>query len=202
MARDAIKDFRVNLISILSSSISEFDDDKISEAANMIYDALKTSNRVHITGIGKPGDLAHYLAASFSSVGIPAYHLDGTEVVHGSCGQLAPGDVVIFISNSGNTAEMKIGFNAVKDMQVKTIGVTGNPNSFLAKESDLALIAAVKKEGGPLNLAPRASILAEAAILQAVSVGVQTLCNFKPEDFHLRHKSGALGEMLAKTKLF
>lgn len=199
---DDIETFEKTIIEVLGKSVESFDNEKISEAAALITEAVRNGHRVHITGIGKPGDLAHYLAASFSSVGIPTYFLDGTEVCHGSCGQLCKGDVVVFISNSGNTAEMKVGFSAVQVMGVKTIGVTGNAESFLAHSANVALIAKVSQEGGPLNLAPRASILSEAVILQAVSVKVQSNLGFTADEFHKRHQSGALGEMLSKAKIF
>ena len=120
-----------------------------------------------MTGIGKCSHVSTYAASLLSSTGNPAYYLHGTEAVHGSCGQLAAGDVVIAISNSGETGELKATVLAVQNNGCKVIGVSGNPDSWLARESDAFLFAGVKAEGGPLNRAPRASVLAELLTLQA-----------------------------------
>lgn len=126
--------------------IANVDIDSVSKAANLIQDAEKKGNRIHITGIGKPAHVAAYIASLFSSTGTPTYFLHGTEAVHGSCGQLAQGDIVIAISNSGETAELKATVVAVKKNGCKVIGVSGNGESWLAKESDAFLYAG--KSGG------------------------------------------------------
>lgn len=99
--------------------------------------------------------------------------MHGTEAVHGSCGQLASGDVVICISNSGETAEMKATAMAIRNNGCRIIAVTGRPESWLATFADAHIYAGVKQEGGPLNRAPRNSILAETLALQALSVVLQ-----------------------------
>lgn len=119
----------------------------------------------------------------------------GTEAVHGSCGQLVPGDVVIFISNSGETAEMRSTVLAVKNNGCKVIGVSGNRESWLAKESEVHLFAGVKKEGGPLGRAPRMSILAETLVLQALSVALQADKEVTPQQYVKWHPGGALGKL-------
>ena len=134
-------------------------------AAQIIWDAEEKGNRLHITGIGKPSHVANYMASLLSSTGTPTYFLHGTEAVHGSCGQLVAGDVVICISNSGETAEMKATAMAIRNNGCKVIAVTGNPESWLAKFADAHLLAKVDEEGGPLNRAPRASIIAETWVL-------------------------------------
>lgn len=123
-------------------------------AAQLILDSQAKGGRLHVTGIGKCSHVSTYAASLFSSTGNPAYYLHGTEAVHGSCGQLAAGDVVIAISNSGETAELKATVLAVQNNGCKVIGVSGNPNSWLAKHTDAFLFAGVKAEGGPLNRAP------------------------------------------------
>lgn len=197
-----VLDFKLAIVGEMSKSVTALREDEIAEAGNIILESVRNGGRVHITGIGKPGDLAHYLASSFSSVGIPTYYLDATAASHGGCGQLDSSDAVIYISNSGNTTELKMCFEAVKLMGVKTIGVTGNQKSFLKKNCNATIIAHVDAEGGPLNLAPRASILAEAAAMQALSVYVQSEMGFTADDFHKRHQAGALGEMLKNSKVF
>ena len=148
-----------------------------------------------LQGIGKPGHVAGYMASLLSSTGTPAYFLHGTEAVHGSCGQLVAGDVVICISNSGETAELKATVIAVKNNGCKVIGVTGDPGSWLARNSDLHLFAGVGEEGGPLNRAPRSSILAELLTLQALSVALQADCGQTPADYVRCHPGGKLGQL-------
>lgn len=177
------------------SFIDTANEDDYYRAAELIYNSQTNGGRVHITGIGKPGHVAGYAASLFSSTGTPTYFLHGTEAVHGSCGQLTCGDVVICISNSGETAEMKSTAIAIRNNGGKIIGITGNSESWLAKFSDVHLFAGVKAEGGPLNRAPRASIIAETMALQTLSVILQDKCAITPEQYVMRHPGGALGKL-------
>ena len=111
------------------------------DAVALIEECRAAGHRVHVTGIGKPGHVAGYGASLLSSTGTPSYFLHGTEAVHGSCGQLEEGDVVIAISNSGETVELKATVLAVKNNGCRVIGITGNAESWLAKESDALLLA-------------------------------------------------------------
>lgn len=169
--------------------------DSYLEAAELIRNAQAAGGRLHVTGIGKPGHVAGYMASLFSSTGTPAYFLDGTEAVHGSCGQLCPGDVVIAISNSGETAELKATVTAVKNNGCKVIAVTGNPESWLAQASEVHLFAGVGEEGGPLNRAPRNSILCEILTLQALSVVLQAECGQTSTQYVRCHPGGKLGQL-------
>ena len=110
------------------------------DAVALIEECRAAGHRVHVTGIGKPGHVAGYGASLLSSTGTPSYFLHGTEAVHGSCGQLEEGDVVIAISNSGETVELKATVLAVKNNGCRVIGITGNAESWLAKESDALLL--------------------------------------------------------------
>lgn len=168
---------------------------ELDAAAKLIWQAEGEGRRIHITGIGKPGHVAGYIASLMSSTGTPTYFLHGTEAVHGSCGQLVAGDVVICISNSGETAEMKSTAIAIHNNDCKIIAVTGKPASWLAKFADAHLTAAVKNEGGPMNRAPRTSILAEVLVLQALSVILQEKRAMTPQEYVLRHPGGALGQL-------
>ena len=167
----------------------------LEKAAEVIIEAKNKGNRLHISGIGKPAHIAGYAASLISSTGTPAYFLHGTEAVHGSCGQLVPGDIVIFISNSGVTSEMKATVTAVKNNGCHVIGISGNKDSWLAKESLVHLIAHVEKEGGPLNRAPRASILAETIVIQALSVLLQSDADIDPKQYVKWHPGGSLGHL-------
>lgn len=184
----------------LGEFIDEMNYGEIEAAADLIVEAQKNGNRVHVSGIGKPGHIAGYIASVMSSTGNPTYFLHGTEAVHGSCGQLVPGDVVIFISNSGETAEMRSTVLAVKNNGCKVIGVSGNRDSWLARESAAHLYAGVKKEGGPLGRAPRMSILAETLVLQVLSVVLQKDKEVTPQQYVKWHPGGALGKLREDEK--
>ena len=180
--------------------IATIDKESIQKAADLILEAKKAGNRLHITGIGKPGHVSTYTASLFSSTGTPTYYLHGTEAVHGSCGQLVEGDVVICISNSGETSELKATAIAIRNNGCKIIAVTGNPDSWLAKFADAHICASVKDEGGPLNRAPRTSILVETLMLQALSVLLQERRRITPQEYVLRHPGGALGQLRENEK--
>lgn len=169
-------------------------------AAQLVAASQAQGGRIHVTGIGKCSHVATYTASLLSSTGNPAYYLHGTEAVHGSCGQLAAGDVVIAISNSGETAELKATVLAVKNNGCKVIGVSGNPESWLAKESDAFLFAGVGAEGGPLNRAPRNSVLAEMLTLQALSVALQAEQDWDPVRYVRCHPGGKLGQLRENEK--
>ncbi len=169
--------------------------ESLSRAAELIINAKAAGNRLHISGIGKPAHIAGYLASLMSSTGTPAYFLHGTEAVHGSCGQLIEGDVIIFISNSGETAEMKATVRAILNNGCKLIGVSGNDDSWLANQSDVFLHAGAEQEGGPLNRAPRNSILAETIVLQALSILLQSDANVSPQQYVRWHPGGSLGKL-------
>ena len=169
-------------------------------AAQLILESQAHGGRLHVTGIGKCSHVSTYAASLFSSTGNPAYYLHGTEAVHGSCGQLVAGDVVIAISNSGETGELKATVLAVKINGCKVIGVSGNPDSWLAHESDAFLVAGVKQEGGPLNRAPRNSVLAELLTLQALSVALQVEKDWDPVKYVRCHPGGKLGQLRDNEK--
>lgn len=175
--------------------LNNIDEQTYHAAAQLIYESQAKGGRVHVTGIGKPAHLAGYAASLFSSTGTPAYFLHGTEAVHGSCGQIVDGDVILCISNSGETAEMKSTAVAIRNNGGKIIGITGNPSSWLATFADVHLFAGATAEGGPLNRAPRASILTETIALQILSVILQENCNITPEQYVRRHPGGTLGKL-------
>ena len=181
-------------------TLNSFDAHTFDAAAQIIWDAQAAGNRIHITGIGKPAHVAGYMASLMSSTGTPTYFLHGTEAVHGSCGQLVSGDVVICISNSGETAELKATAMAVRNNGCRVIAVTGNADSWLAKFADAHLLAHVDNEGGPLNRAPRASILAETLVLQGLSVVLQEKRAMTPQEYVMRHPGGSLGKLREDEK--
>lgn len=193
--REAYDSFLGKVRTDMEEFVTGMDYSEIEAAANLIVEAQKNGGRVHVSGIGKPGHISGYIASLMSSTGNPTYFLHGTEAVHGSCGQLVPDDVVIFISNSGETGEMRATVTAVKNNGCRLIGVSGNPDSWLAGESDVHIFAGVKEEGGPLNRAPRLSILAETLVLQALSVVLQEHAGVTPKQYVKWHPGGKLGEL-------
>lgn len=175
--------------------VDKTNNDEYVKAAELIVNAQNAGNRVHITGIGKPSHVAVYGASLLSSTGTPTYFLHGTEAVHGSCGQLVKGDIVICISNSGETAELKSTVNAILNNECKVISITGNPESWLAKKAEVHLFAGVNAEGDPLNRAPRASILAENFVIQRLSLLLQLHLGLTPTQYVKWHPGGALGSL-------
>ncbi len=165
------------------------------KAMDLIRSAEAGGSRVHVTGIGKPEHVAHYAASLLSSTGTPATFLHATESVHGSTGQVMPGDVVIAISNSGETAELRFAVETVRGMQARVLGVTGNPDSWLARNADAFLDAGVAREGGALGLAPRASVAAEILVLAALAAALEKEKGFTKADYNLRHPAGKLGQL-------
>ena len=164
------------------------------KVADFITAAEAAGHRVHVTGIGKPEYVSGYIAALLASVGTPTYFLDATECVHGSAGQVVPGDVVIALSNSGETLELKAAIIALKKNGAKIVGVSGNPNSWLAAQSDEFLYAGVECEGSPLNFEPRASILAEIYVLAALSIELQARKNISRREYNAWHPGGSIGK--------
>ncbi|SFM02668.1 KpsF/GutQ family sugar-phosphate isomerase [Pelosinus propionicus] len=178
--------------------VEQLDIKSIDAAKDLILTAEKNKNRVHVTGIGKPGHIAGYIASLLSSTGTPTYELHGTEAIHGSAGQVLPGDVVIAISNSGETNELKATVETLKRNGAKIISVSGNANSWLAAKSDVFLFAGVQAEGDVLNKPPRASIMAEMIVLQGLSVVLQTEKGLTIEQYVKWHPGGSLGKEINK----
>lgn len=184
----------------LSKFIQEISVEHLVQAKELIIAAEKTGGRVHVTGIGKPGHVAEYIASLLSSTGTPAYFLDGTEAIHGSAGQVREGDVVLSISNSGETAELKKTVQTLKNNGATIISITGKESSWLSKNSDCFLFAGVDHEGDSLNKPPRTSILAEVLILQSLSVLLQEEKGITTKEYVRWHPGGTLGQSISTQK--
>ena len=177
------------------AALSERHDGKaIQAAAELIEAAEAAGGRVHVTGVGKPEHVAHYAASLLSSTGTPATFLHATESLHGSLGQIVAGDVVIAISNSGSTSECLLAVEAVRGYGGRLIAVTGGVESKLSKAVDVTLDAGVSEEGGPLGLAPRASVAAEILVLAALGAVLQERRGLDRDSYAARHPAGALGK--------
>ena len=167
----------------------------VFSGSSLIAACRRKGGRIHATGIGKPAHLCGYAASLLSSTGTPTYYLHGTEAVHGSCGQLVEGDVVICISNSGETAELKATVQAVRENGGRIVAITGNPASWLAKNADVHLFAGVSQEGDSLNRAPRLSVLAEMMVLQRLSIVLQADYGLTSTQYVRWHPAGRLGQL-------
>lgn len=195
-----VKNYLDTIATELKNCIDDVNCDNLEKAASIILNSEKNAGRVHVCGIGKPSYVAGYMASLLSSTGTSAYVLDGTEAVHGSSGQVKPGDVVIAISNSGETTELKATVNALKDNGALVISCTGNRNSWLANNTYLYLLAHVEEEGGALNKAPRLSILSEIITLQALSIILQETKKLTYDDYLKYHPGGSLGNSIRSMK--
>jgi arabinose-5-phosphate isomerase len=174
---------------------ARLDADAFERAVALVRAARARGGRVHVTGVGKPEHVAHYAASLLSSTGTPAAFLHGTEVVHGSAGQVVEGDVVIAISNSGETREMLDAVATVRRLGASVVAVSGRSDCSLARAADVFLDAGVAREGGPLGLAPRASAAAGMLVLASLAAALERATGFTRADYALRHPQGKLGEL-------
>jgi len=167
--------------------------DNFKNAVNLI---LKTKGRAIVSGMGKTGIIAQKFSATLASTGTPSLFLHTAEAIHGDLGKVTSEDVVIILSNSGSTQEMKQLLPLLKKIGCKVIALTGNAGSVLAKYSDIVLDVSVKEEACPLRLAPTASTTAALAMTDAIAVCLVELKGFKEKDFAFFHPGGALGRRL------
>ncbi|MEN9868819.1 MAG: hypothetical protein RL748_4409 [Pseudomonadota bacterium] len=163
---------------------------------NALKMLLKCSGRVVVSGMGKSGHIARKISATLASTGTPALFMHPGEAAHGDLGMVTPQDVLIAISNSGETAELVSIVPIVKRMGAGLISMTGNPASSLAQLSDVHLDVSVAQEACPLNLAPTASTTATLALGDALAVAALDARGFRAEDFARSHPGGALGRRL------
>lgn len=169
--------------------------DNIGKEFDCAIDILyNCKGRVIVTGMGKSGLIGKKIAATMSSTGTPSYFLHPAESTHGDSGIITREDVVIAISNSGETQELMNLLPLIKRFGIKMIGLTGNPTSTLAKASDVVLDISVEREACPLNKAPTASTTATLAMGDALAVCLLEKRGFSEEDFLIFHPSGALGK--------
>lgn len=157
---------------------------------------LSCEGRVVVTGMGKSGHIAGKLAATLASTGTPAFFVHPAEASHGDLGMITRKDIVIALSNSGETAELLTLLPLLKRLGIKLITMTGKPDSTLAQASDAVLDVAVSEEACPLNLAPTASTTAALAMGDALAIALLESRGFTEEDFALSHPGGALGRKL------
>lgn len=175
------------------AKLTDYLTDSFYDATQAIY---KSKGRLIVTGIGKSAIIAQKLVATFNSTGTPSLFLHAAEAIHGDLGMVQNEDVIICISKSGNSPEIKVLVPLLKRFGNTLIAITGNMSSFLAQGSDFVLNTTVDQEACPINLAPTNSTTAQLVMGDALAVCLMELRDFKPEDFAVYHPGGALGKKL------
>jgi len=172
-------------------------DEQFDSAVDMI---LECKGRVITTGMGKCGIIGNKLSATLASTGTPSASVHPAEAIHGDFGMITRSDVIIAISNSGETEEIIRLLPTIKKIGAKLIALTGNVTSTLAKQSDLIISTFVEREACPFNLAPTASTTAQLAVGDALAMALLAKREFQPEDYAQLHPGGSLGRKLLKVK--
>lgn len=175
------------------SQLEQYLNDDFEAACQHIFDS---KGKVIVSGMGKSGHIANKIAATLASTGTPAFFVHPGEASHGDLGMLAAEDIVIALSNSGETAEILTIIPVIKRKGILLISMTGNPDSTLARLSDIHLCVKVPQEACPLGLAPTASTTATLAMGDALAVALLDARGFSADDFALSHPGGSLGKKL------
>lgn len=174
-------------------SLTERIDNKFVDACHIIFDC---KGRIVVTGMGKSGHVANKIAATLASTGTPSFFVHPGEASHGDLGMITPDDVVIALSNSGETDEIVALLPVIKRLNTPLITLTGRPDSTLAKTSNINIDVSVKKEACPLGLAPTSSTTAALAMGDAIAIALLEVRGFSEDDFALSHPGGTLGRRL------
>ena len=184
------------VIQMESHALRELSKSLDHQFAKAVHLLLKCRGRVVVTGMGKPGLIGRKISATFASTGTPSLFMHPAEAIHGDFGMVVRSDVVLAISNSGQTEEILRLIPMIKRIGAPVIALTGERNSPLAKNSDCVLYVGVSKEACPMGLAPTTSTTAALAMGDALAVALIERKNFKKEDFALLHPGGTLGRQL------
>jgi arabinose-5-phosphate isomerase len=179
--------------SLAISKLANFIDDTFAEAVDLIFNS---KGRVIITGIGKSAIIANKIVATLNSTGTPSVFMHAADAIHGDLGLILPDDIVICISKSGNTPEIKALIPFLKNAGNPLIAITGNSKSMLADQANFVFNSYVEKEACPINLAPTTSTTAQLVIGDALAVCLLELRGFTKDDFAKYHPGGALGKKL------
>ena len=171
-------------------------DENFDKAVSLMFHC---TGKVIVTGVGKSGNIGAKIAATLSSTGTPAFFVNPLDVYHGDLGVMTKDDVVLALSNSGQTDELLRFIPMVLHMNIPIIGMSANPNSLLAKYSTAHLKVWVEKEACPLNLAPTSSTTAALVMGDALAIALMRVRNYKPQDFAQFHPGGELGKRLLTT---
>lgn len=183
----------VEIESLAISKLADFIDDSFAEAVELIYNS---TGRLIVTGIGKSAIIANKIVATLNSTGTPAVFMHAADAIHGDLGLILSDDVVMCISKSGNTPEIKVLIPFLKSAGNTLIAITGNQQSVLAEQANFVFNSYVEKEACPINLAPTTSTTAQLVIGDALAVCLLELRGFTKDDFAKYHPGGALGKKL------
>ena len=194
--KHSIIDVARNTLKIEADAVQALHDRIGDEFCRAVELILNCQGRLVITGMGKSGLICQKIAATMASTGTPAFFLHPAEGIHGDLGMLMKGDVVLAVSNSGETEEIVRILPVIKRLGLKLVSMSGNPASTLARAGDVSLDISVDKEACPLGLAPTASTTATLAMGDALAVALLQEKDFRAEDFALFHPGGALGKRL------
>ena len=175
------------------ANLVNFLNEDFEKAVNFIH---HSKGRVIVTGIGKSANIATKIVATLNSTGTPAIFMHAADAIHGDLGIIQKNDVVVCISKSGNTPEIKVLVPLIKNYGNKVVAITGNPESFLGANADFTLNSYVEREACPNNLAPTSSTTAQLVMGDALAVCLLELNNFSSKDFAKYHPGGALGKKL------
>jgi arabinose-5-phosphate isomerase len=185
-----------NVLNIEANELLKASDKISNEFSNAVECILRCEGRVILSGIGKSGHIAGKIASTLSSTGTPSFFMHPGEASHGDLGMITEKDVVIFLSNSGESQELLLLIPIIKRIGAKIISITGNTNSTLFTESNIHINSSVKKEACPLGLAPTASSSLMLALGDALAVCVLNERDFSSEDFARSHPGGSLGKIV------
>jgi arabinose-5-phosphate isomerase len=191
-----ITDSAINTLRLEAEAVSNLIEFINGEFEKIVRLILASKGRVVFTGIGKSANIANKLVATFNSTGTPALFMHAADAIHGDLGNVQKDDIVLCISKSGNSPEIKVLVPLVKNLGNKIIGMTGNLDGFLARNSDFILNTTVEKEACPNNLAPTTSTTAQLAMGDAVAISLMECRGFSERDFARFHPGGALGKRL------
>ncbi|MFP4555700.1 MAG: SIS domain-containing protein [Bacteroidales bacterium] len=173
--------------------MASFIDDDFRKTVELLYNI---KGRVVITGIGKSAIIAEKIVATLNSTGTPAIFMHAADAIHGDLGIIQTDDIILCLSKSGNTPEIKVLVPLIKNMGNKLVGIVSNTSSYLAQKADFTLKATVDSEACPNNLAPTSSTTAQMVMGDALAVCLLKLKGFTPDDFARFHPGGALGKKL------
>ena len=183
-------------IALESQAVSELGHSIGSDFGAACRCIMATEGRVIVTGMGKSGHIAGKIAATLASTGTPAFFVHPGEASHGDMGMITRNDCVLALSNSGGTSEILTLLPLIKRLNISLISITGDATSELARASDVNLLAAIKTEACPLNLAPTASTTAALVMGDALAIAALEARGFTAEEFAFSHPGGALGRQL------
>ena len=197
--KSSIKKTAINTLNLEARSIKKLThaiDSNFEKIINLIH---KNNGKLIISGIGKSAIIGKKIVATLNSTGTVSFFLHAADAMHGDIGIIQKEDIILFISNSGNSPEIKMLIPVIKKRKNKIISLTSKPDSFLAKNSDFIIYTYVEKEACPNNLAPTTSTSVQLAMGDAIAMSLLSLKNINSEDFAKLHPGGQIGKSLSMT---